>query len=193
MGLHRPHTSLMIWVVRAGVAQRRRNRRSSSRQPAGARGRFRRLRGLRARFLLQVGEDDDGEALGHLGSAPRRRWLRLLATMNGGALGWRWKRAREEEEEALEGGNGLTASPGASRCEKRPRGGLEAPRRRRVTPGWLGGIPPSSLGARGEEEDAPAPGGPGGLAGPAPPGRQVRFSFYFCLIFPFFFCNLFWL
>ena len=41
-------------------------------------------------------------------------------------FGRRWKRTEEEEEEALEGENGFTASPGASRCEKRPRGGLEA-------------------------------------------------------------------
>ena len=83
---------------------------------------------------------------------------------------------------------GCEMSPGR---EKRARGGLEGARRRRVAPGWLGGIPPSSLGARGEEEDAPAPGGPAGLGGPVSPRRQVRFfPFLFNLSF-LFFCNLF--
>jgi hypothetical protein len=49
---------------------------------------------------------------------------------------------------------GFETSPGR---EKRARGGLEGARRRRVAPGWLGGIPPSSLGARGGEEDPAAP------------------------------------
>ena len=44
--------------------------------------------------------------------------------------------------------------------------------------GWLGGIPPSSLEARGEEDDKVG-GGPG-PAGPRP-GRKVGFSLFFCL------------
>ena len=60
-------------------------------------------------------------------------------------------------------------------------------------PGWLGGIPPSSLGAREVEEDPPAPGGPGGLAGPAPPGRQVTFFYFLLFNLSFLFLNLFWL
>src|ERR1041385_3738259 len=72
-------------------------------------------------------------------------------------LGQRRNRAREEEEEALEGGNGSGRERGISRREKGARGGLEGARRRRVVPGWLGGIPPSSLEARGGEEDPAAP------------------------------------
>ena len=47
--------------------------------------------------------------------------------------------------------------------------------------GWLGGIPPSRLEARGEEDDKVG-GGPG-PAGPSP-RRQVRFfSFFFFFLF----------
>src|ERR1041385_7629339 len=97
------------------------------------------------------------------------------------------------EEGALEGGEWTGA---VARRLQASRGGAGRAPGRLVAwrpPRWLGGIPPSSLGARCGEEDAPAPGGPGGLAGPAPPGRQVSFLFIFCLIFPFFFYNLFWL
>src|SRR3954468_9032559 len=38
----------------------------------------------------------------------------------------------------------------------RTPGRLQAGRWRGGSPGWLGGIPPSSLGARGGEEDTPA-------------------------------------
>src|SRR4051812_23694686 len=62
---------------------------------------------------------------------------------------------------------------GISRRREKARGGLEGPRRRRGVHGWLGGFPPSSLGARDREEDPSAPGGPAWLAGPLSPGRQV--------------------
>src|ERR1041385_8030179 len=175
-------------VEKAGVVQRRRIRRLPSRRPVGARGRTRRLHGLRARFLLQVDGVDDDEALGQHGAAQRRRWPRGLRAMATAALCSSRSSARERRIGTGKGGNELAESPGASRCEERARGGLEARRRRRVAPGWLGGIPPSSLGAREVEEDPPAPGGPGGLAGPAPPGRQVSFfRFLFNLSFLFLF------
>src|ERR1041385_3091454 len=82
---------------------------------------------------------------------------------------------------------GCETSPGR---EKRARGGMEGARRRRVAPGWLGGIPPSSLGARGGGEDPRAPGGPGGLAGPAPPGRQVSLSLLFLFNLSFLFLHI---
>ena len=48
----------------------------------------------------------------------------------------------------------------------------------------LGGIPPSSLGARGRKTTG---GGAAGPAGGPSPGRQVSFSIFpVCLIFPFF-------
>ena len=48
----------------------------------------------------------------------------------------------------------------------------------------LGGIPPSSLGARGEVDDKGRR--RAGPAGGPRPGRQVGFSYFFvCLIFPF--------
>ena len=48
----------------------------------------------------------------------------------------------------------------------------------------LGGIPPSSLGARGRKTTG---GGAAGPAGGPSPGRQVSlFPFSVCLIFPFF-------
>src|SRR4051812_5016748 len=71
-------------VARSGVAQWRRNRRSLPRRPAEGRGRIRRLRRLRVRFLLQFDDDDDDEELGHVGLTPRRQWPRVLATASGG-------------------------------------------------------------------------------------------------------------
>src|ERR1041385_9378378 len=162
-------------VAKAGVVQRRRIRRLPSRRPAGARGRTRRLHWLRPRFLLQVDGVDDDEALGHRLGASRLHWPRGCSTVLRRVPRAATNRAEQKRRKLVEGGNGCGRKSGVSRREKRARGGLEGRRRRRVAPGWLGGIPPSSLGAREVEEDPPAPGGPGGLAGPAPPGRQVRF------------------
>src|SRR3954470_13571110 len=55
-------------------------------------------------------------------------------------------------------------------------GTIQAGRWRGSSPGWLGGIPPSSLGARGEEEDAAAPVGRLGWMGRLRTECQVRFS-----------------
>src|SRR4051812_48889674 len=72
---------------------------------------------------------------------------------------------------------------GAIRTPGRPPGRLVAWR----SPGWLGGIPPSSLEARGGGENPPAPGGAGGLAGPASPWASGKCSATFLI---FFFCFL---
>src|SRR4051812_32905971 len=71
---------------------------------------------------------------------------------------------------------------GAIRTPRRPPGRLVAWQ----SPGWLGGIPPSSLEARDGEEDPRAPGGPGGLAGPPSPWARGKSSAFFS-IFSFLF------
>ena len=87
-----------------------------------------------------------------------------------------------------EGGEWMRRVPGV--LQKR----VEGPGRARGVRGvvgvlnQLGGIPPSSLGARGGRRQGGG-GGPG-PAGPRP-GRQVGFSISFvCLIFPFLFLFL---
>src|ERR1041385_7685975 len=114
-------------------------------------------------LLLLVDEAEDGDHAGHLGWAPRRRWPCGGASVLQRVLLSTTNTAREEGKVALEGGNGLGRPRGVSRRRKRARGGLESSRRRRGVHGWLGGFPPSSLGAQDREEDPAAPGGPAGL------------------------------
>src|SRR3954465_12075904 len=77
-----------------------------------------------------------------------------------------------------EGSGGGEWSRGIARCLQSAittPGTLQAGRWGGSAPGWLGGIPPSSLGARGEEEDADAPVGRLGWMGRLRTERQVRF------------------
>ena len=101
------------------------------------------------------------------------------ARRRSGVLLGRRRKRRGRRRRKLWRGNGTGRLLGVSRRQEVARG--RAPGRLVAwrPPGWLGGIPPSSLGAREVEEDPPAPGGPGGLAGPASPGRQVRFFYLF--------------
>src|SRR4051812_17125506 len=122
-----------------------------------ARARFRRLGGLRVRFAALGDVVDDEEEDGHGDGARQACWPRRC----GGALRRSSRvstnRARETRRELVERGNGSGRERGVSRREKGARGGLEGARRRRGVHGWLGGIPPSSLEARGGEEDSAAP------------------------------------
>src|SRR3954471_9888809 len=86
----------------------------------------------------------------------------------------------EEKREPGRGVRGLWRGRGARREFGRGLGGAAAtacsPRRQQ--PAWR------------EEEDGPIP-GPGGLAGPPSPRRQVGISEFFSYFFSVFFCNLF--
>ena len=163
----------------AGVAQRRRNRRSRAAAVDEDDDAIQQFQGASAPPTPLEDEDDCGEDDGQAPGASRRQWLRVGSTALRRSSRAAMNRAREEGRKLVEGGNGLGRRRGVSRTRLEGSGGLEGARQRRVAPGWLGGIPPSSLGVRVGEEDPRAPGGPGGLAGPAPPGRQVSLSLLF--------------
>ena len=95
-------------------------------------------------------------------------------------------------EGAREGGSGggewTRRVPGVSPDESRRRGRARGVGCVVDMLSQLGGIPPSSLEARGEEDDR---GGAAGPSGGPRPGRQVGFLYFFvCLIFPFLFLFL---
>ena len=127
--------------------------------------------GAWARLSGGNGEDAFCGSSGHGGAARGRRWPR-------GFSPWR-RRARvsvEIGEGAREGGSGggewTRRVPGVSPDASRRRGRARGEGSVVGVLNQLGGIPPSSLEARGEEDDR---GGAAGPAGGPRPGRQVGF------------------
>src|ERR1041385_3053741 len=155
--------------------------------PARSRRRWRRLGEELGLQLLLDDEVEGEEHDGLTGLSSSARWPRRPRRCAPVKLRAATDSSGRERRRALEGGNGGGVLQGVSRREKEARGGLDGGRRGRVAPGWLGGIPPSSLGAREGEEDAAAPVGRLGWVGRLRPGRQVSFSFYFLFNLSFLF------
>src|SRR4051812_8191406 len=105
-------------VEKAGVAQRRQNRRRSLSVPPAARARIRWLWRRLARHLLQVEVALEGEHGGQLGEGSRRHWLRVLGVALRRGFGSSRFPAGEEIQRARMEGEVSWASLGHSKTRE---------------------------------------------------------------------------